>query len=124
MENLGKKPPQINRRKIIEVRVSQEFFQNLQKIYTYGIQTFGVLKAKQYRANILYSVENLKYWPFIHSECRFLRTKTKIYRNIVFESHLVIYRILQAEIHVLDIIHTASSIAKIRSIKNVKIQTI
>ncbi len=121
MENLGTKLPQIERRKIIEVKVSQEFFQNLQKIFTYGVQTFGVVKAKQYREKILYSVENLKRWPFIHSECRYLRTKKKIYRNIVFESHLIIYKILQSEIHVLDVIHTSSSIAKIRNIGKVKI---
>jgi plasmid stabilization system protein ParE len=44
-----------------------------------------------------------------------------MYRNIILDAHLIIYRITDERIEVLDILHSASSISKIRQIRNVRL---
>ena len=43
----------------------------------------------------------------------------KVHRNIILDAHLIIYRITDSRIEVLDIIHAASSIRKIRSVRKI-----
>ena len=56
-----------------------------------------------------------------YSECRHIPTKSQMYRNIILDAHLIIYRITSKRIEVLDIIHTASSIGKIRSTRKIQL---
>jgi len=44
-----------------------------------------------------------------------------MYRNIILDAHLIIYRIAKERIEVLDIIHSASSIRKIREVRKIRI---
>ncbi|MDR1747180.1 MAG: type II toxin-antitoxin system RelE/ParE family toxin [Tannerella sp.] len=55
------------------------------------------------------------------SECRHLRTKSRMYRNIILDSHLIIYRITDARIEVLDIVHAASSVRKIQLVRRIQV---
>ena len=54
-------------------------------------------------------------------ECRHLATKSRMYRNIILDAHLIIYRIGKERIEVLDIVHAASSLRRIRDIRKIKI---
>ena len=54
-------------------------------------------------------------------ERRHLATKNRMYRNIILDAHLIIYRIGKERIEVLDIVHAASSLRKIRDIRKIKI---
>jgi len=44
-----------------------------------------------------------------------------MYRNIILDAHLIIYRITGEYIEVLDIIHSASSISKIRGVRKIRL---
>jgi hypothetical protein len=44
-----------------------------------------------------------------------------MYRNIILDAHLIVYRITDRRIEVLDILHAASSIRKIRGVRNIRI---
>jgi hypothetical protein len=44
-----------------------------------------------------------------------------MYRNIILDAHLIIYRITDTRIEVLDIIHSASSTGKIRAVRNIRL---
>ena len=44
-----------------------------------------------------------------------------MYRNIILDAHLIIFRITEKRIEVLDIIHSASGIRKIRNIRKVRL---
>jgi hypothetical protein len=57
----------------------------------------------------------------LFSECRHLPTKSKMYRWIVLESHLIIYRITIKEVQVLRILHSNRSITKIRTSRGVRL---
>ena len=63
--------------------------------------------------NTVEKLENdYPYYP----ECRHLATKSRMYRNIILDSHLIIYRITEERIEVLDIVHSASSMRKIKQL--------
>jgi toxin ParE1/3/4 len=100
--------------KKLPVTVSEIFNHDLDDIYKYGIDTFGIRQAELYENEIWKLVESLSgAWP-LFSECRHIPTKSKMYRWIILESHLIIYRITEKEIQVLRIVHSHRSITKIK----------
>ncbi|MCL2649450.1 MAG: type II toxin-antitoxin system RelE/ParE family toxin [Candidatus Azobacteroides sp.] len=102
-----------------EVVYSDFITPDLQEIFNYGKDTFGIYHAEQYVLNIIEEIDSLKTSYFLHPQCRRIETKSKIYRNIVVDSHLVIYRISE-KIEVLRIIHSASSNNKIKQVRQVQ----
>ncbi len=111
----------MEKEKKLPVRVSREFNIDLDNIYTYGIDTFGLKQAELYENEIWKLVEGLSLnWQFF-SECRHLTTKSKMYRWIILDSHLIIYRITDTEIQVLRIVHSHRSVTKIKDSKSIKL---
>jgi toxin ParE1/3/4 len=107
--------------KELPVKVSSEFNFDLDNIYKYGIETFGIRQAELYENEIWKLVEGLSgNWPFF-SECHHLPTRSKLYRWIILESHLIIYRITDKEIQVLRIVHSHRSVTKIKATKRIKL---
>jgi plasmid stabilization system protein ParE len=104
-----------------EVVTSLNYEKHLTEILEYGIQVFGYSQSRKYFNAISRLVENLDTECFYHPECRYLATKNQTYRNIILDAHLLIYRITSKRIEVLDILHSASSIRKIRSIRNIRL---
>jgi plasmid stabilization system protein ParE len=102
-----------------KVIASCYYEQHLTEVLEYGIETFGYRQARKYFDTVSHLVERLDSDYTCHSECRHLATKSRIYRNIILDSHLIIYRITDERIEVLDIIHSASSIRKIRGVRNI-----
>jgi len=104
-----------------QVKVSDQFYESFEQIYDFGIESFGFLQAERYKQEIRTSLDMLSIFYAAYPECRHLATKSRIYRNIILDAHLIIYRITAERIEVLDIIHSASSIRKIRSIRNIRL---
>jgi len=104
----------------LTVIVSEQFHEDLKNIFRYGIETFGYKSALQFYENIERLVNNLETAYYMYPECRFLVTKSKIYRNIILESYLIIYRITTSRIEVLRAFHssicTSSRIRRVRKI--------
>lgn len=105
--------------KELQVRLSEEFNLDLDDIYQYGIETFGTRQAEKYEYEIWRLINSLSHNYLLFPECRHLPTKTKIYRWIILETHLIIYRICETEVQVLRIIHSKRDITKIKASKNV-----
>jgi plasmid stabilization system protein ParE len=99
--------------------VSDEFEESRMRIFRYGVEIFGYFQAERYDGKIEKSVSMLSNFYTIYPECRHLATKSRMYRNIILDSHLIIYRITPKRIEVLDIVHSASSIRKIRGVRNI-----
>jgi plasmid stabilization system protein ParE len=93
----------------------------LTEILAYGIDTFGYRQARKYFDTISHLVERLDCDYTMYPECRYFATKSRIYRNIILDAHLIIYRITDERIEVEDIIHSASSIRKIRGVRNIRL---
>jgi len=103
-----------------QVKVSDRFYESAEDIYDFGSETFGSLQAERYQQIIRKSLDLLPNFYMAYPECRHLATKSRMYRNIILDAHLIIYRITTKRIEVLDIIHSASSIQKVRSVRKIR----
>ena len=101
--------------------VSNEFNESRMRIYKYSLDTFGYFQAERYKQKIRQSLDTLPDFYLAYPECRHLATKSRMYRNIVLDAHLIIYRITAKRIEVLDIIHSASSIRKIQDVRKIRL---
>ena len=102
--------------------VCKEFIESRKRIYEYTLDVFGYFQAERYKQKIRHSLDTLSIFYLAYPECRHLATKSRMYRNIILDAHLIIYRITETRIEVLDIIHAASSIRKIRNVRKVHLK--
>ena len=103
------------------LKVSDIFKTNLASVYYYTFDTFGYFQAEHYRKKVEDAVDMLPDRYQSYPECRHIPTKSRMYRNIIMDAHLIIYRITNTCIEVLDIIHAASGIGKIRDIRKIQL---
>ncbi|MDR0812208.1 MAG: type II toxin-antitoxin system RelE/ParE family toxin [Paludibacter sp.] len=103
--------------------VSKIFEEHRKEIYLYTIDKFGYYQAEVYDKKIENSLRTLAMHNMLYPECRFLASKNKRYRNIILDAHLIVYRITAEKIEILDIIHSASSIRKIKGTRIIRIET-
>jgi len=82
---------------------------------------FGYFQAEYYKQKIRHVLGTLPDFYMTYPECRHLATKSRMYRNIILDSHLIIYRITAQRIEILDIFHSASSIGKIRAARSIRL---
>src|SRR5690348_9827868 len=54
---------------------------------------------------IFKAIDKIRENPFVYKECEAIPTKTKMYRQAVCLSWLIIYKVMKNEIRVLGIIH-------------------
>ena len=101
--------------------VSDKFNESREDIFYYTLDTFGYFQAEHYLTQIRKSLDTLPRFHNSYPECRYMRTKSQMYRNIIFEKHLIVFRITAQCIEVLDIVHSASSIGKIRETRKIRI---
>lgn len=105
-----------------QVIASSQFWDNYNNVYEQGLDLFGYFQAELYTnkiRNILYELDRT--YPY-YPECRHLATKNRMYRNIILDSHLIIYRITEERVEILDILHSASSISQIKSTRKIHIE--
>jgi len=103
------------------VEVSDEFKSHRTLIFDYSLDMFGYFQAESYLQKIERVLFTLSNYYSYYPECRHLATKSHKYRNIILDAHLVIYRITDERIEVLDILHAASSIRKIRNVRKIRL---
>ena len=100
---------------------SLSFVRDVKEIHLYGIETFGDEMADIFHDKLDASVAELKYHYNGYPECRHLRTKSRLYRNIILGKYLIIYRITERRIEVLKAIHGSKSVSKIRTARRVRL---
>jgi plasmid stabilization system protein ParE len=104
-----------------EVVRSIFYLNDIQDIFEYGESTFGEKAAFYFYEDLKLKVRNLETNYLVHPECRHLETKTKIYRNIILGSYLIIYRIKTNKIEVLRAFHGSRSPKIIKQVRKVKV---
>ena len=104
------------------VIVSPQFYESNSQVYEQGLYLFGYFQANRYNRQIDEALDSLSNYYTAYPECRHLPTKSRMYRNIILDAHLIIYRITNKRIEVLDIVHSASSISKIRKTRSIRIE--
>jgi len=104
-----------------QIEVSNQFYENLKQVCDFGLEVFGYFQTECYKQKIRNALVTLPNFYMVYPECRHIATKSRMYRNIILDSHLIIYRITEQRIEVLDIIHSASSIGKIRAVRSIRL---
>jgi plasmid stabilization system protein ParE len=107
-------------KKVRKVIFADQADQDLVDIYEYGRLTFGENRAQTFLQSTYQKVYDLPLYFLIYPECRYLETKTQIYRNIIIEKYLIIYRIKVNQIEVLRVLHGSVSPKTIKEIKKIK----
>ena len=103
------------------LKVSGEYIESRRNIYDYTCDTFGEVQAVRYWQKIIDAVNTLPEYYTYYPPCRHIPTKSHKYRNIILGSHLIIYRITPARIEVLDIVHGAMNVSRIRTVRSIKL---
>ena len=106
---------------ILEVVVSDMALTSLEQIYDYGIETFSYTAATVFIEELILLIEQLSTNYLLHPECRYLVTKSRIYRNLIHGSYIIIYRIHLERVEVLNILHSSRSISSIKASRRMKI---
>ena len=109
---------EITKKKVVK---SVYYYKDIQDIFEYGEATFGEKAALSFFEELLMVTHNLETLYLLHSECRHLETKTKKYRNIIFGSYLIIYRITPNRIGVLRAFHGSRSPKSIKGSRSIKV---
>ena len=106
----------------LKVVVSEKYHDDLKNILQYGIETFGNDSAIMFYENMERLIDNLGLDYYMYPECRFLTTKSKMYRNIILKSYLIFYRITPNRIEVLRVLHSsACTTSRIHLVRKIKI---
>lgn len=104
-----------------QVRVSDFAYQNIDEIINFiafeNQQPLNAVKVSEAIENVILKISQN---PFAFKECEQLTTKTKIYRRAICLSWLIIYKISNAEILILSIIHGSRNPSKISKLKKIK----
>lgn len=108
-------------KKTREVVLSSIVTDDISNIYDYGLETFGQQVAETLLFEIYQNIIGLAVKYLIYPECKYLRTKSQIYRNIIIGKYLIIYRITTKRIEVLRIIHGSISPNQIKKVVKLKV---
>ncbi len=105
-----------------QVVYSDQSLESLQLIFEYGAETFSPDLASIFIDRLYEATQKLVSDFLIHPECRYMPTQSKMYRMMVYEHYLIIYRIKPLRIEVLNIIHGSRSTSKIKNSRSIKIK--
>lgn len=104
-----------------KIRVLKAAFQDIDEITDFiSIDNQQALNAIKVTETIWETINKIKHNPFAFKECELIPTKTKMYRQVVCLSWLIVYKITSTEIIILGVIHVARNPSKIKALRKVK----
>jgi toxin ParE1/3/4 len=110
---------EIERKEVVLTVIAQS---DIKSVFEYGEDTFGFIAAKSFVGEVYMRIWSLDYQYLMFPECRFLITKSKMYRNIIIGAYLIIYRITSKQVEVLRVLHSSHcKTSRIRATRRLKI---
>ena len=100
--------------------VSEYAALDLELEYLFYATEYSIEAAERLRLGFNKEILKILPNPYIYPECRFLPTKTQIYRNIIWGNYLIIYRIKKDVVEVLSLFHTKQKPSRIKLAKKRK----
>ncbi len=97
-----------------QIEISEFVENDLREECEYFEQHHSEKYAQQFWKEFYKQVDTILPNPLKYSECRFLPTKKKGYRNIIWGNYLIIYRIKSKVVQVLTLFHTKQHPNKIK----------
>lgn len=103
------------------IRISDNALQNIDDITGYiAYIKHQPITAIRVGDKIFQTIDRIEKNPLAFRECWEIPTKTKIYRQTVCMSWLIIYRVKATQIVILGIIHSSRKPSRIRSLRKIK----
>lgn len=103
------------------LRITDNTLQNIDDITGYiAYIKHQPLTAIRVGDKIFQTIDRIENNPLAFRECWEIPTKTKIYRQAVCMSWLVIYKVKDSQIVILGIIHSSRKPSRIRSLRKIK----
>ena len=102
------------------VVITSYAMQTLNKEFEYHKENSSLAFANKLKNSFVELVDGLSQKYLVFPECRFLPSKNKVYRNIVWRDYLIIYKILKKEVLVLGIFHCKQNPVRLKSFRRVK----
>ena len=78
-----------------------QFQSDLQNIFIYRLETFGIRAAESFLSELIFRVQNGSFNYELYVECMHLKTKLRQYCSLLIGSYLLVYRITPSKIEVL-----------------------
>jgi plasmid stabilization system protein ParE len=103
----------------VEVEIKEYALQQLKEEYNYFYTEYSEKYADKFYDSFFQAVERILPHYLSHPECRFLTTKNKSYRNVVWENYLIVYKIKKNKIEVLSLFHTKQNPKRLKKVKRV-----
>ncbi len=104
----------------MEIVITEYALQTVNTEFHYFKEFASERVAHRFKEDFVTQVDSILPLLLSHPECRFLPTKNKIYRNIIWGSFLIVYKILKNEILVLGVFHTKQNPVKLKSYRRIK----
>ena len=105
--------------KQIEIVIKEYALEQLHEEYTYYRKEYSLAYAEEFRTSFFDRI--IAITPFYKSfpECRFLHTQNKIYRNVIWNNYLIVFRIKSHIIEVLSLFHTKKNPKVLKRLRRV-----
>lgn len=103
-----------------EIIIKAQARLNVLEQYEYIAENHSIQTAKNFLTDFILQVESILPHLYGNPECRFLPTKNHIYRNIIWNNYLIVYKILKDEIWIVGLFHTKQNPTKLKSYRKVK----
>jgi hypothetical protein len=104
----------------VEIEIKEYALLQLKEEYIYYFNEYSETYADKFYDSFFQAVGRILPHYLSHPECRFLKTKAKKYRNIVWNNYLIVYKINKNLIEVLSLFHTKQNPTKLKSIRRIK----
>ena len=107
--------------KAYSLRITESAFQNIDEITGYiAYVKHQPLNAIRVGDVLFRTIDRIGQNPKAFRECEEIPTKTKMYRKAVCMSWLIIYKLKEAEIVILGIVHSSRRFSRIRTLRKVQ----
>ena len=93
---------------------------NLQEEVEYFQQNYSIDYSIKFRFEFKKIARSLSENYLAYPECRFLQTKKEIYRNIIWNKYLIIYKIMKDEVWILGLFHTSQNPVKLKAFRKIR----
>jgi toxin ParE1/3/4 len=102
----------------VRIEISEFAEAELKEEYLYYKEHYSNRYAERFRLEFYKQVKTILPHPLKYPECRYLLTKKKLYRNIIWGNYLIIYRVQSKAIQVLTLFHTKQHPVKLKKTRS------
>jgi plasmid stabilization system protein ParE len=106
--------------KPLTVTIKDYALAQLKSEYEYYKKEYSADYAEKFRLDFFSVIEKIVPHTYSYPECRFLPTKQKLYRNIVWKNYLIVFKIKKDHIDILCLFHTRQNPTRLKIVKGVR----